>query len=637
MYNITAPGSLLVKKDCVVNQMETFREHKDLLYRSLVFVFFILILFIHLYRLGELPVGMEVDEVGMAYDAWCIGNFGVDRYLKSFPVYLNNYGGGQSVLYCYLAVPFVKNVGFSALMARIPGFIFSMLTCLFGFLLIKKIRGKAAGLIYLFIFAALPYFTQAGRIALDCNLMLGCSVIILYVLEYCLRQDEKKLLPYLLLGVITGISLYSYALSNMIYPIFFLLLYPFLRICGKRISLRQILVFMVPAVIIAVPLILVQVVNIWQLQDMHLGPLTIPRIIDYRLKEVSLSEIRPNITWIYRSLFTADNQEFDSFPQFGALYKLSIPVIIAGCVITLVRTVKAAKNRQYIFDGVILLFTAVMMLIALVLLGVTTYRINAVFFGLAFMIVGVIDACLMRTMKPLQPLSLRGTSGEGARAYTPARGNESSCEVVTARGDGRAHENGTIHGDERAREDVTARGDDRTHWNVTDHGDKRAREDVTAHGNSSSRRYVLTLLAKMIGAGLILAYAVSAFFFLNYYFTGYERDYLPQRLFSENPRQVYEFLESRSDEIRGRTTHVAGSNEAYAYYLLAMGISPYDYDVNRLGNNGDGDRFIFYAPEPYDSCCNYVFYMAKPEYRQQLTVMGFTEYRIGNYSVFLNE
>ncbi len=587
--------------------METLRKHKDLLYRSLVFVFFILILFIHMYRLGELPVGMEVDEVGMAYDAWCIGNFGVDRYLKSFPVYLNNYGGGQSVLYCYLAVPFVKNVGFSALMARMPGFIFSMLTCLFGFLLIKKIRGKTAGLIYLFLFAALPYFTQAGRIALDCNLMLGCSVIILYVLEYCLRQGEKKLLPYLLLGVITGISLYSYALSNMIYPIFFLLLYPFLRICGKRINLKQILVFMAPAVIIAVPLILVQVVNIWQLQDMHLGPLTIPRIIDYRLKEVSLSEIRPNITWIYRSLFTADNQVFDSFPQFGALYKLSIPVIIAGCVITLARTVKAARNRQYIFDGVILLFTAVMMSIALVLLGVTTYRINAVFFGLAFMIVVAIDACLMRTMKPLQPLSVRDTSGEGARADTPARGNESSCEVVTARGDGRAHENVTVHGDERAR------------------------EDVTAHGN------VTTLLVKTVGAGLILAYAVSAFFFLNYYFTGYERDYLPQRLFSENPRKVYEFLESRSDEIRGRTTHVGGSNEAYAYYLLAMGISPYEYDVNKLGNNGDGDRFIFYAPEPYDSCCNYVFYMAKPEYRQQLTAMGFTEYRIGNYSVFLNE
>ncbi len=526
--------------------MQQIRRSKDLFYRLTVFGLFILILFIHLYRLGELPVGMEVDEVGMAYDAWCIGNFGVDRYLKSFPVYLNNYGGGQSVMYMYLAVPFLKNAGFSALMARMPGFVFSMLTCVFGFLLIKRIRGRMAGALYLFLFAALPYFTQAGRIALDCNLMLGCTVIILYLLEYCLRRDENRLIPYLLLGIVTGISLYSYALSNMIYPIFFLLLYPFLRICGKRISLKQILVFMAPACLIAIPLILVQVVNIWQLEDMHIGALTVPRIIDYRLKEVSLSEIRPNITWIFRSLFTADNQEFDSFPQFGALYIFSIPVIIAGCVITLVRTVKAAKAKHFIFDGVILLYTAVMMAIALVLLGVTTYRINAMFFGLTFFIVVAIDACLAA-----------GVSG--------FKGN------------------------------------------------------------------------KALGVGLIAAYAVSAFFFLNYYFNGYERDYLPQRLFSEDPGEVYEFLDSRSDEISGRTTYVGGSNEAYAYYLLTMGISPYDYDVNTLGNNGDGEKYVFYAPEPYDNSCNYVFYMAEPECRRELEEIGFTEYRIGNYSVFLNE
>lgn len=560
--------------------MQIFRGSKDLFYRLLVFGLFILILFIHLYRLGELPVGMEVDEVGMAYDAWCIGNFGVDRYLKSFPVYLNNYGGGQSVMYMYLAVPFLKNTGFSALMARMPGFIFSMLTCIFGFLLIKKIRGRIAGCLYLFLFAALPYFTQAGRIALDCNLMLGCTVIILYLLEYCLRQDENRLLPYLFLGIVTGISLYSYALSNMIYPIFFLLLYPFLRLCGKRISLKQTLVFMVPAVIIAIPLILVQVVNIWQLEDMHFGLMTIPRIIDYRLKEVSLSEIKPNITWIFRSLFTADNQEFDSFPQFGALYMFSIPVIIAGFLITLVRTVKAAGAGRCIFDGVILLYFAVMMGIALVLLGVTTYRINSIFFELAFFIVVAIDACLTA--------GLRGCKGDRGQVAT------------------------------KEKQDVDC-------------------SSIAREGMKPERKTGVSLLAGTLGMGLILAYAVSASFFLSYYFNGYERDYLPQRLFSEDPGEVYEFLESRSDEIRARTTYVGGSNEAYAYYLLTMGISPYNYDVNTLGNNGDGEKFVFYAPEPYDRSCNYVFYMAEPKCRRQLEELGFTEYRIGNYSVFLKE
>ena len=42
-------------------------------------------LFLHIYKLGSVPRGIYVDEMGMGYDAWCIGIYGVDRYLKSLP------------------------------------------------------------------------------------------------------------------------------------------------------------------------------------------------------------------------------------------------------------------------------------------------------------------------------------------------------------------------------------------------------------------------------------------------------------------------------------------------------------------------------------------------------------------------
>ncbi len=529
-----------------------FEKHNELIYRGAVVALFALILFLHLYRLSELPRGLEVDELGMAYDSWCIGNFGTDRYLKSYPVYLNNYGGGQSVMYCYLAAPFLKAGGFNALGARMPGMIFSMLTAIFGFLLIKKTRGKLAAIIYLFLFATLPYFTQSGRIALDCNLMLGCTVIILYILEYCLRQDEKAFGCYLLLGIVTGISLYSYALSNMIYPLFFLLLYPFLRLCGKRITWKQILVFFIPAFVISIPLILVQVVNIAQTPDLMLGVFTVPRIQFYRLTEISFAEIRPNISWIFRSLFTADNQEFDSFPQFGALYIISLPMIIAGGVITLVRLVKSIREKSFLYDGVILLYTIVMMAIALVLLGVTTYRINAIFFGLVFLIMVPIEACLQKCFE----------EGKGSLA-------------------------GKIYG--------------------------------------------------IAGALLLVAYTVYAVNFISYYFTRYENDYYPQRLFAEDPTEVYEFLEAQPDTIKDKLTYVGGVNEAYCYWLFAMKISPYDYDVNELGNNGDGKQFLFYAPEPYTTEANYVLYVPEDEEDAKLKAMGFTRHDIGPYGVYLFE
>ena len=42
--------------------------------------------------LNEVPFGLHVDEAGMAYDAFSFANWGVDRYLNSYPVYLINYG-----------------------------------------------------------------------------------------------------------------------------------------------------------------------------------------------------------------------------------------------------------------------------------------------------------------------------------------------------------------------------------------------------------------------------------------------------------------------------------------------------------------------------------------------------------------
>ena len=58
--------------------------------RFLAVVLLLLFIPIHLFALGELPSGLDVDEAGMAYDAWCMANYGVERYLKPFPVYLTN-------------------------------------------------------------------------------------------------------------------------------------------------------------------------------------------------------------------------------------------------------------------------------------------------------------------------------------------------------------------------------------------------------------------------------------------------------------------------------------------------------------------------------------------------------------------
>lgn len=102
-------------------------------YGKIILIFFILLFAIsRLYKFGELPRAISVDEAGMAYDAYCIANFGVDRYLNSFPLYFINFGGGQSALYTYMIAGLIKIFGLNSIVYRLPELIiFTMRNNLF--------------------------------------------------------------------------------------------------------------------------------------------------------------------------------------------------------------------------------------------------------------------------------------------------------------------------------------------------------------------------------------------------------------------------------------------------------------------------------------------------------------------------
>ena len=86
---------------------------------------------------GKIPIGINVDEAGIMYDAYCFANYGTDRFDNSYPIYMINFGGGQSALYTYIAAGLIKIFGFSLTVVRIPAVIFSILYLIFAFLITK--------------------------------------------------------------------------------------------------------------------------------------------------------------------------------------------------------------------------------------------------------------------------------------------------------------------------------------------------------------------------------------------------------------------------------------------------------------------------------------------------------------------
>lgn len=170
--------------------------------------------------LMELPAGYHIDEAGMAYDAWCLAQYGVDRYLKSWPAYLTNFGGGQSSLYAFLCAFLFKIFGWHTFLVRVPAVLFSMLNVIFGFKIARKIYSRDSYLPYAVgaLLVICPYFILAGRFGLDCNLMLGMSTVFLYFFLKALENGMYK--SYLVAGIMGGLVLYTYALTYIILPLF---------------------------------------------------------------------------------------------------------------------------------------------------------------------------------------------------------------------------------------------------------------------------------------------------------------------------------------------------------------------------------------------------------------------------------
>lgn len=94
------------KKDGI-NSEKTIKIKKGCYYFIMTAILF-LVAFIRLFKLTELPYGIHIDEAGLGVNAYSLANFGVDRYLNSYPIYPANFNGGQSPFYSYLVTFFIK-------------------------------------------------------------------------------------------------------------------------------------------------------------------------------------------------------------------------------------------------------------------------------------------------------------------------------------------------------------------------------------------------------------------------------------------------------------------------------------------------------------------------------------------------
>lgn len=292
---------------------------KLLIKNQILTIIFVVFLFTRLLFLNEVPFGLHVDEAGMAYGAFSLANWGVDRYLNSYPVYLINYGDGQSALYAYMTMFLIKLFGLSILTIRLPAVIISISTFFIGYKSITDIlNSKYYGYLFALLFTILPYFIMQSRFGLDCNLMMGLSSMMLYFIHKMIKVRSKC--SYFLAGLFSGLILYTYALSYIVMPIFLIIIVLYMM-WTKTLKLRYVPFFIIPLLILAFPLILMVFVNSMDFDPIKFIGITVPKLPNYRGSGFTITKFSENLKLIIKSVFMYDQLTYNSFIKFYTIIR----------------------------------------------------------------------------------------------------------------------------------------------------------------------------------------------------------------------------------------------------------------------------------------------------------------------------
>lgn len=358
---------------------EFINKHSNKIFIG-IFILFAIIL---LYKIGLVPKGLHVDEAGMAFDAISLAKNRTDRYLNSLPVYLVNFGGGQSALYAYLTAILVGIFGFSIELIRIPSVIVTLISLICIYKLVKDNVGKKEALVISFIYSIIPFNIMKSRWALDAYLL--CPMLAISLYTFVLATKKVQYRYFVLSGIVFGLTLYTYAISYIIIPIFLILMIAYFLFI-KEIDIKQIISFGIPLFFLALPLMLMLGYNSGIIPKVNLPLFKIADLWWYRGAEVSFANISKNIKDIFEIIFVKDFLEYNAIEKFGTLYYISIPFAIFGFIFTLLDAINAIRRKEKNVDVLFLSLFVITFVVSLCLEEVNINKINGIYVSLVYFV-----------------------------------------------------------------------------------------------------------------------------------------------------------------------------------------------------------------------------------------------------------
>ncbi len=135
---------------------------------------------LRLYKLDQIPPGVNRDEASIGYTAYSLIHTGKDEYGKPFPVSFQSFGDWKLPLYVYLTVPFVKVFGLSELAVRLPSALAGITTVGLTFFLVRYFFNSTfLSFVSMFLLSISPWHVHLSRVESESNLAVLFTVVAL--------------------------------------------------------------------------------------------------------------------------------------------------------------------------------------------------------------------------------------------------------------------------------------------------------------------------------------------------------------------------------------------------------------------------------------------------------------------------
>ncbi|WP_024865386.1 ArnT family glycosyltransferase [Butyrivibrio sp. FCS014] len=339
---------------------------------------------LRLFKIGQIPLGLQQDEASIGYDAFCLVNYGIDRNGYPWPIYPITWGcGGGSPLLIYLNVISTKLFGTGITKLRLIPAILGTATIPLLFATLregfreKSYRNEAA-LIGAGFLAVCPWHIILSRWSLDCNIMPFNMMLAIYFFVLVARKKSTGF--YALSAASFAVCMYSYGAATIVVPVTILIACIYAMI-NRALNFKQLIISGVTFLVIFLPLLVFYGVNYLGLPEILTPYFSFNKFTSARTGEAFIAfngdlpaKLLHNLKSVLLAVTIGDSAHTIAhyYPGYASLYEFTFPVTFLGIVVGVkeffARKKDETEDGAGIMNAVFVAFAAASIVLGLVII-----------------------------------------------------------------------------------------------------------------------------------------------------------------------------------------------------------------------------------------------------------------------------